>query len=65
MLVECKIVIACLGMPLLSLKWKSSSQAGPEPAVLIVLAVACPREPDWAWLPKRLPCGTATGVDVC
>lgn len=44
-------------MPLLSLKWKSGSQTGPEPAVV------CPREPGWAWLPKRLPFGTATGVD--
>lgn len=52
-------------MPLLSLKWKSSSQTGRESVVLVVLAVACPREPDWAWLPKRLPFGTATGVDVC
>lgn len=33
--------------------------------MLVVLAVVCPREPDWAWLPKRLPFGTATGVDVC
>lgn len=52
-------------MPLLSLKWKSSSQTGRESVVLVVLAVACPREPDWAWLPKRLPFGTAAGVDVC
>ena len=43
----------------------SGSQTGPESAELVVLAVASPREPDWAWLPKRLPFGTATGVDVC
>lgn len=60
------ISVCCVpGVPLPSLKWKSSSQAGPESVVLVVLAVACPREPDWAWLPERLPFETTTGVDVC
>lgn len=38
------------------------SHTGTESAALVILAVTCRGEP---WLPKRLPCGTAAGVDVC
>lgn len=62
MFAECKIVPVCPEGPLLSFKWRSSSHTGPGSVVLVVLAVLCPREPDWAWLAKRLPFGTAAGV---
>lgn len=65
MVFECKIIVMCLGVLPLSLKWKSHPQDGPESAGLVVLAVACPREPNWAWLPTRLPFGIAADAVVC